>query len=110
MPISLDSGRPGGFLGCIGITEVYLTKGTGERLDYRSVNDYTSYTRTPWYQSKENEMKIIISKDITSIGNYTFYNLTNATFYYEGSESEWANVSIGTANTSLSISGYNYKE
>ena len=110
MPISLDSGRPGGFLGCIGITEVYLTKGTGERLDYRSVNDYTSYTRTPWYQSKENEMKIIISQDITSIGNYTFYNLTNATFYYEGSESEWANVSIGTANTSLSISGYNYKE
>ena len=110
MPISLDSGRPGGFLGCIGITEVYLTKGTGERLDYRSVNDYTSYTRTPWYQSKENKMNIIISKDITLIGNYTFYNLTNATFYYEGSESEWANVSIGTANTSLSISGYNYKE
>ena len=88
-----------------------LTKGTGNGFGYSgATTSGTSCTKTPWYQSKGNETKIIISKDITSIGNYTFYNLTNATFYYEGSESEWANVSIGTANTSLSISGYNYKE
>ncbi len=111
IPISLDSGKPGAFSGCTGITEVHLTKGTGEGVNYTNYTSSTdSYNRTPWYQSRGNETKIIISKDITSIGSYTFYNLTNATFYYEGSESEWANVSIGTANTSLSISEYNYKE
>ena len=110
IPISLNGGFNDGFSGCTGITEVYLTKGTGEGTDYGLANNSIWYTKTPWYQSKENKMNIIINKDITSIGNYTFYNLTNATFYYEGSESEWANVSIGTTNTSLSISGYNYKE
>lgn len=110
IPISLNGGSDDGFSGCTGITEVYLTKGTGEGTDYGIANNKTCYNKTPWYKSRGNETKIIISKDITSIGSYTFYNLTNATFYYEGSESEWANVLVGTNNTSLNISGYNYNE
>ena len=111
VPISLNlvvNSNYAVFTNCTGITKVTLTKGTGMSVEY-GTGTTNYYQRTPWYYSRNNKMTIILSKDIDSIGNYTFNGLTNATFYYTGSQEEWSNVTVGTNNT-INIQSYNYTE
>ena len=111
IPISLNSVYSSGypaFWDCTGITKITFTKGTGEGVNYNTSGN-TKYASTPWYYSRNNKMTIVLSKDIASIGNYTFNGLTNATFYYTGSQEEWPNVKVGTNNT-INIQSYNYTE
>ena len=85
---------------------MHFTKGTGIGYDYT----YDNSMYTPWYFSRNNSMSIVIDKDITYIGNYTFRALSNATVCYKGSRDEWDNnVKIGQ-NNSFTISQYNYSE
>ena len=102
---SIDNSNYPAFKNCNGITKVTFTKGTSDGHEYRAA----TYIKTPWYYSRNNKMNIIINKDITSIGTYTFNGLTNATFYYTGSQEEWLNVTVGTNNT-INIQSYNYTE
>ena len=116
VPISLDtvyySGSKCAFYGCTGITKVKFTKGTGKGYNYNT-NSNTSSTGghiyAPWYISRGNKMTIVLEEGITSIGNYTFDGVSNATFYYTGSQEEWSNVTVGTNNT-INIQSYNYTE
>lgn len=113
IPISIDSEKNDGsaesvpFVKCTNIEKIIFTKGkTGKGFDYSySAN---TYNWTPWYLSRENALSIYISKEIKSIGTYTFKNLSNAKFYYEGSQEEWNNVTKGSNNDSLAqIEEYN---
>ena len=67
----------GAFYGCTGITHVYLTKGTGEAVDYPELysfsNDNGPYT-TPWYYSRENSLTVDIEEGITRIGSRAFFD------------------------------------
>lgn len=46
--------------------------------------------------------EVYLSRNLVSIGNYAFDGCTSLTdVYYEGSEEEWAIVSVGTNNTPL---------
>lgn len=103
IPISLSMST-NSFAGCTGITKVTFTKGTGEGADY---TNGSRYQYTPWYISKNNEISFILDKDIKSIGASTFRNLSNASFYYRGSEAEWSNVVVNSNNT-ITIKEYNY--
>lgn len=111
IPISIDSEDNNGsqtsvpFIKCTNIEKVTFTKGTtGEGFNYTT----STYNWTPWYLSRENALSIYISKEIKSIGTYTFKNLSNAKFYYEGSQEEWNNVTKGSNNDSLvQIEEYN---
>ena len=103
IPISLSMST-NSFAGCTGITKVTFTKGTGEGVDY---TNGSRYQYTPWYISKNNEISFILDKDIKSIGASTFRNLSNASFYYRGSEAEWSNVVVNSNNT-ITIKEYNY--
>ena len=103
IPISLSMST-NSFTGCKGITKVTFTKGTGEGADY---TNGSRYIYTPWYISKNNEISFILDKDIKSIGASTFRNLSNASFYYRGSEAEWSNVVVNSNNT-ITIKEYNY--
>ena len=103
IPISLSMST-NSFTGCKGITKVTFTKGTGEGADY---TNGSKYQYTPWYISKNNEISFILDKDIKSIGASTFRNLSNASFYYRGSEAEWSNVVVNSNNT-ITIKEYNY--
>ena len=103
IPISLSMST-NSFAGCTGITKVTFTKGTGEGADY---TNGSRYQYTPWYISKNNKISFILDKDIKSIGASTFRNLSNASFYYRGSEAEWSNVVVNSNNT-ITIKEYNY--
>ena len=111
MPISLNSVADIGsaFEICNAVTKVTFTKGTGEGFEYNS-NDGSNYRLTPWYNSRENKIEIVLERGIKSIGTNTFIDLQNAIFYYRGSESEWESVSINANNNSLINMNYNYNE
>ena len=71
------------------VEEVYLT-GEGEMPNYTS----STYTYTPWYQSRNKIQKIIIGDKITRIGNYAFYNCTSLMdIYVDRLQSE---ITLGT--------------
>lgn len=54
------------------VNEVTLTiAGTG------SMTDYSSSSRAPWYESRNNITKIVIENGVGSIGDYAFYGLSN---------------------------------
>lgn len=99
------------FIRCPNITKITLTPGKNG-FNYVTSSTSGRYIYTPWYLSREKAQTIIIEKGIESIGTYTFYGLTNATFYYTGSESDWENVTIGANNNSLTnaVINYNYTE
>ena len=69
MPVSATFGT-NAFYGCSNLTEVILTGTVG--VDHTSV----SYLLTPW-KYLPNEMTVIISDTVESIGAYTFANLLN---------------------------------
>ena len=47
-------------------------------------------------------VKITIPNTVTSIGKYAFYMCANLTdIYYEGSESDWTQIQIGTGSSSV---------
>ncbi len=61
------------FKGCIKIENVTLTRGNGIPFDYDSVTSKTYYLPfAPWSMSSVAK-KIIISDDITTLGDYMFY-------------------------------------
>lgn len=104
IPISIDSEKNNGsrssvpFYLCENIEKIIFTKGTtAEGFNYTT----STYNWTPWYLSKKNNLDIYISKEIRSIGTYTFRELSNVKFYYEGSQEEWNNVKKGSNNDSL---------
>ena len=71
------------------VEEVSLT-GEGVMPDYTS----STYTYTPWYQSRNKIQSITIENGITSIGNYTFYNSVNTTNIYINNAK--SNITFGT--------------
>ena len=113
IPISIDSEKNDGyatnvpFEKCTNIEKIIFTKGkTGKGFDYSY--SASTYNWTPWYLSRNNNLSIYISKEIKSIGTYTFKNLSNVKFYYEGNQDEWNNVIKGSNNDSLTqIEEYN---
>ena len=109
IPISLNASNSNVFSGCTGIEKINITKGNGESIDYETGGIYY-YSNLPWYISRrENDLKIIFNKDIVSIGNYMFYGINNAKFYYRGSQEEWTKIPIGIKNE-FNIEQYNYQE
>ena len=80
-------------------------------MDYNTNNtsNSSSYRNTPWYISTANPKSIIIGKGITKIGKNTFLNVSNATYYYTGTEAEWSIVTSETGND-FTITSYNYNK
>ena len=74
MPISTTF-KSNSFYGVSNLTSITLTKGTGTGVDYTDV----TYQYTPWYESRSSLESLIIEDGITSIGNYSFCNLTSLT-------------------------------
>ena len=114
LPITINAAGEKGnaFENCTKISKVRLTPGkndNGEGFKYSSEHYSWSwyYTRTPWYRSTSGSKKIIIEKGVTKIGALTFEGVENATYYYTGTEVEWASVQ-GTSG--ITISTYNYSE
>ncbi len=89
MPITIAATNTTAFTGCTGITSVTLTKGsTGTGATYTSSN----YMYTPWYISRNGIISLTIADDVTSIGNYAFYNCTGAISF---------NISLSSSLTSI---------
>ncbi len=82
IPISLDavcSGTSPAFEGCTNIEKVTFTKGTGEGFYYSAEGHYL-YTKTPWYLSTSTQKEIVISEEITAIGDYMFKDCSGITY------------------------------
>ncbi len=101
-------------------TDALTISGSGAMGDYAS---YSSYA--PWYNSRSYIKTVIIEEGVTSIGKYVFYNCSSlesitipdsvtsigdyafhgcntlGTAEYKGTLEQWANISIGSYNTSL---------
>ena len=77
MPVSAYPADSTIFSGCTKVSSVTLTKGTGNGYNYTTSN----YSWTPWYLSRDNSngITVTIEDDVTSIGDYTFYNCTGLT-------------------------------
>ena len=124
IPISLNTAYK---FGCKNIKKINFTKGTGEGVSYGE-----NYERTPWYDSRNNEMEITIEEGITNIGDHMFYGgtgirklnlpLTLTTIgksafygcsadllsvYYKGNSSQWEAIDLGGNNDFLSHVLYN---
>ena len=54
----------------------------------------------------------MIGDSVTTIGDYAFYNCYNLTsVYYNGTAEDWANITIGSWNSELTIATrYCYSE
>ena len=74
MPVSASIGGYA-FSGCTNITVVTLTKGTGVMVNYSK----SSYSDTPWYISRNNNISVTIEDGVTSIGSYAFYGCSGLT-------------------------------
>lgn len=62
------------FEDCSNITDLVISKGTGEMVSY--ANMY-SIQYAPWHMSRENISKIIIEDGVINIGDYAFVDCTN---------------------------------
>ena len=60
------------FTGCGRIEKVIISKGSGVMSSY-----FDSYMATPWYNTKMNNISIIIEEGITNIGAYAFRDCNN---------------------------------
>lgn len=105
------------FYGCTGIQKVNFTKGTGIGFDYSTDTSLSEtitkgYIYTPWFQLRENGVKIIINDDIEQIGLYIFYKLSNypVTYYYKGIEEQWNSIVKSSSNDTIQITAFNYTE
>ncbi len=68
-----------GFDGCTALETIRFTKGSGIGHNYVYDNLTwidNSYTRTPWYQSRENDITVIIEEGVESIGTCAFKDCT----------------------------------
>ena len=53
--------------------------------------------------------EIVLPSGLTSVGNYSFYSFPNlADVYFPGSETEWAEITIGDNNASLTSATIHY--
>ena len=104
IPISLDpiqSNSFSVFSGCTNVLKVTFTAGTGQGFDYDSYRFSDSYYGlTPWCQSTQDRVEVVISDGVGSVGDYTLYGCTSVeSVYYTGPV--WNIVSIGTDAFSL---------
>ena len=125
------------FKDCTGIEKITLTKGTGLMQDYATVSgeENTFFGYTPWYVSRESLKELVIESGVARIGDNAFRGcselldvylprtlktvrakafescgkLTNV--YFEGTQTEWTALTIGTNNEDLTeaIIHYNYQ-
>ncbi len=84
------------FQNCVNIKKITFTKGNGTAQDY-STSSYNSsstyYQYTPWYKSQY--ATIVIDKDVTSLGYYTFYGCNNITdVYFTGDLADWCKITF----------------
>ena len=118
VPISLYVSNKFGY--CTNIKKINFTKGTGEGVEYGTSG---RYYYTPWYYSRNNELEVTMEEGITSIGRYMFcsviglrklnlpstltsieekaFNGCSANLlyvFYNGSSSQWENISFGDDN------------
>ncbi len=97
------------FQNCINIKTITFTKGNGKAQDYVSGSYYsesTYYQYTPWYKSQCDT--IIIDKDVTSIGYYTFYGCNDIkNIYFTGDLADWCNISFADCYANPMHSGDN---
>ncbi len=97
------------FLNCINIKTITFTKGNGSAQDY-TTSSYnsgtTNYQYTPWY--KNQYATIVIDKDVTSLGYYTFYGCNNITdVYFMGDITDWCNITFDDCYANPMHSGDN---
>ena len=89
MPVSASLGGYA-FTGCTNISYIDLTKGTGvmRNYDYKAawIDGFGNfvygpyiYECTPWYQSQNNDLTLILEEGITSLGNGCFTNCSGFT-------------------------------
>ena len=50
--------------------------GSGEMYDYSTMTT-SSYTKSPWYSYRELIKNVIVDEQVTTIGNYAFWNCSN---------------------------------
>ena len=77
-----------------------------------AMDNYPYYSSVPWYTYDTKITTITIPDGISTVGKYAFYNCSNLKYiFYEGSEADWSNISIGNYNTYLTkaIIIYSYK-
>ena len=77
--------------GCINLEEIVIGNGVTAIPDYCFA-----------YISFANGCDIYLSSNITAIGSYAFgdmLNYGNVDIYYEGSQSDWNNINIGSYNS-----------
>ncbi|MBQ3506166.1 MAG: leucine-rich repeat domain-containing protein [Clostridia bacterium] len=60
----------------------------------------------------DNLTSVTIGNSVTTIGDWAFYNCDSLTsVYYQGTESDWTNISIGSSNSKLTnATRYYYSE
>lgn len=63
------------FMGCTSITDIVITKGSGEMFSYT----YYLTQYTPWYIARDNNLSVTIESGVTNIGDYAFCNCTGLT-------------------------------
>ena len=124
MPISLNVAAKSSydytFRDITKLTEVTFTKGTGTAYNYQS-----SYSYTPWYNSKDNNITVTFEEGIDDIGAGTFNGTTGLKYIniaksiskigdnafngcsnirivnYAGTSSKWKTIQFGTGNQTL---------
>ncbi|MBR3803077.1 MAG: leucine-rich repeat protein [Clostridia bacterium] len=84
------------FQNCINIKKITFTKGNGTAQDYvaSSYNSSSTYYQyTPWYNNQY--ATIVIDKDVTSLGYYTFYGCNNIKdVYFTGDIADWCKITF----------------
>lgn len=98
IPESVTSIEGYAFYNCKNLKEISIPAGV------TSIGDYT-------FRSCSSLTKINIPVSVTAIGTYAFYNCTSlADVYYNGSEEEWNEISIGSNNEYLTRATIHYSE
>ena len=96
IPNSVTLIDEGAFQGCSSLTKIMIPKG----IAWMGVNTF---------ENCSNLKEITLPKSLTQILELAFKGCTNLTdVYYEGNETEWQNISIGTGNTYLTSANIHY--